>query len=87
MVDLTNEMLETEWRPPATRDLFEDFKLLTLRIVVSALFGNSGKEGMDEVVPAITAAFEFFQRRATSMMIGELSAFQDTNAIFHMKFV
>ncbi|CAI5474094.1 unnamed protein product [Closterium sp. Yama58-4] len=53
------------------RDVYGDFNELTMRIVVAALFGGGGLGGaaVEQVGPAISTAFEFFAKRATSMLI------------------
>ncbi|CAI7865301.1 unnamed protein product [Closterium sp. NIES-54] len=53
------------------RDVYADFNELTMRIVVAALFGGGGLGGaaVEQVGPAISTAFEFFAKRATSMLI------------------
>ena len=71
MVNITEKMVENVWRTGGLRDVYADFNELTMEIVASALFGaDEGSEDMAQVGPAITQAFQFFTRRATSMFIG-----------------
>lgn len=71
MVNITEKMVENTWRTGGVRDVYADFNELTMEIVASALFGaDAGSENMAQVGPAITQAFQFFTRRATSMFIG-----------------
>ncbi|CAI5976927.1 unnamed protein product [Closterium sp. NIES-65] len=53
------------------RDVYGDFNELTMKIVVAALFGGGGLGGaaVEQVGPAISTAFDFFAKRATSMLI------------------
>ena len=108
MVELTNDMVTSEWGEGGVRDVYADFNKLTLDIVVASLFGysntridtkgrqdnggaaysrasdsngsrNSGgssgsssssgaESDLLEVGEAISVAFDFFARRATSML-------------------
>lgn len=71
MVDITRRMVGEDWRRDGVRDVYADFNELTMEIVAAALFGASkDSEDMIRVGPAITQAFQFFTRRATSMFIG-----------------
>jgi len=71
MVDITRRMVGEDWRRDGVRDMYADFNELTMEIVAAALFGASeDSEDMIRVGPAITQAFQFFTRRATSMFIG-----------------
>lgn len=68
---ISEKMVEQQWRTGGVRDVYADFNELTMEIVASALFGAAeGSEDMAQVGPAITQAFQFFTRRATSMFIG-----------------
>lgn len=70
MVNITEKMVDKVWRTGGVRDVYADFNELTMEIVASALFGASeASEEMAQVGPAITQAFQFFTRRATSMFI------------------
>lgn len=70
MVNISENMVEKQWRTGGIRDVYADFNELTMEIVASALFGAAeGSDNMAQVGPAITQAFQFFTRRATSMFI------------------
>lgn len=70
-MNITEKMVDKVWRTGGVRDVYADFNELTMEIVASALFGASeASEEMAQVGPAITQAFQFFTRRATSMFIG-----------------
>lgn len=70
MVNITEKMVEKNWLSGGVRDVYADFNELTMEIVASALFGaDERSEGMAQVGAAITQAFQFFTRRATSMFI------------------
>ncbi|KAG0621796.1 hypothetical protein M758_3G049100 [Ceratodon purpureus] len=70
MVNITEKMVKNTWRTGGVRDVYADFNELTMEIVASALFGaDEGSENLAQVGPAITQAFQFFTRRATSMFI------------------
>jgi len=69
-VKISEKMVEQQWRTGGVRDVYADFNELTVEIVASALFGAAeGSDDMAQVGPAITQAFQFFTRRATSMFI------------------
>lgn len=69
-MNITEKMVDKVWRTGGVRDVYADFNELTMEIVASALFGASeASEEMAQVGPAITQAFQFFTRRATSMFI------------------
>ena len=55
------------------RDIYSDFNNLTMMIVSRALFGGSDamENGSEEIGSAISTAFSFFTKRATTMMISE----------------
>lgn len=83
MVDRTREMADGRWRTGGVRDVYSDFNDLTLDITIQALFGGIGRGSgvvgrgppgdtdadalLAEVGPAISTAFTFFSRRATTM--------------------
>jgi cytochrome P450 len=70
MVKLSNKMVKQKWWRGGVRDVYMDFNELTIEIVASALFGASEvSEDMVEVGAAISSAFQFFTRSATSMFI------------------
>ena len=50
------------------RDVYADMNVLSMNIVATTLFGG---EGVEDVGPAITTAFDFFGRRGSSMLISE----------------
>eukprot|EP00897_Mesotaenium_endlicherianum_P008466 jgi/Mesen1/7648/ME000004S07912 len=74
MVDVTQSMVRSRWRRGGLRDIYADFNDLTMEIVATALFGSAtdgngdGGGGMKRVGPAITTAFTFFAKQATSML-------------------
>jgi hypothetical protein len=71
MVKASNKMVKQKWWRGGVRDVYMDFNELTIEIVASALFGASEvSEDMVEVGAAISSAFQFFTRSATSMFIG-----------------
>lgn len=74
MVNISEKMVEQQWRTGGVRDVYADFNELTMEIVASALFGaaEGSEDDMAQVGAAITQAFQFFTRRATSMFIGVL---------------
>eukprot|EP00850_Spirogloea_muscicola_P005228 SM000023S07684 [mRNA] locus=s23:873359:877755:- [translate_table: standard] len=67
MVDATERLLNSNWNRGGIQEIYGDFNKLTLEVVLTALFG--GGEDMEDVGPAVTTAFDFFARRATSMII------------------
>eukprot|EP00850_Spirogloea_muscicola_P000041 SM000001S04443 [mRNA] locus=s1:189765:194194:+ [translate_table: standard] len=67
MVEATDRLLNNHWNRGGIQDIYGDFNKLTLEVVLTALFG--GGEDMEDVGPAVTTAFDFFARRATSMII------------------
>lgn len=83
MVGRTQEMAANQWPICGVRDVYSDFNDLTLDITIEALFGGmrrgsgsgAGAGGppedsgalLAEVGPAISTAFTFFSRRATTM--------------------
>lgn len=70
MVKVSNKMVKQKWWQGGVRDVYMDFNELTIEIVASALFGASEvSEDMVEVGAAISSAFQFFTRSATSMFI------------------
>jgi cytochrome P450 len=82
MVNITEKMVEKNWRAGGVRDVYADFNELTMEIVASALFGaDEGSESMAQVGAAITQAFQFFTRRATSMFIGTVCALPNISSV------
>ncbi|KAL3682184.1 hypothetical protein R1sor_000206 [Riccia sorocarpa] len=75
MVSRTVELVEGKWSNGGVFDVYGDLNELTTLIVASSLFGGTrtGAEDIAKVGPAITAAFEYFARRATSMFIGSVA--------------
>eukprot|EP00850_Spirogloea_muscicola_P006939 SM000034S12693 [mRNA] locus=s34:264668:269132:+ [translate_table: standard] len=67
MVEASDRLLNNKWNSGGIQDIYGDFNKLTLEVVLTALFG--GGEDMEDVGPAVTTAFDFFARRATSMII------------------
>lgn len=73
MIECTSETLfkGSRWRPGAVRDVYSDFNELTLRITLSALFGEDSLSSSvaKEVIDSIKQAFEFFSRRSITAFI------------------
>lgn len=68
----TRKMLDGPWRGGGRRDVYADFNDLTLRIVVSALFGEDVEgAAARELNGAIASAFTFFAERAGGPPIPE----------------
>jgi hypothetical protein len=67
MVSGTQAMVSSSWARGGTRDVYQDYGALTLRITMAALFGtDTAAPQAQAIVAAIEKAFDFFARRGGS---------------------